>query len=65
MTENDIGYKVRGACFSVYNELGAGLLESAYERALVYEIRSLGCRVEIQVMSYELRVMGYGLWVMG
>lgn len=30
MTENDISYKIRGAIFKVYNELGPGLLESAY-----------------------------------
>jgi len=28
MAENDISYKIRGAIFSVYNNLGPGLLES-------------------------------------
>jgi hypothetical protein len=31
MTENEISYKIRGAIFKVYNALGPGLLESAYE----------------------------------
>jgi GxxExxY protein len=34
MTENDISFKIRGAIFKVYNELGPGLLESVYELAL-------------------------------
>lgn len=63
MTENEIGYKVRGACFSVYNELGAGLLESGYEQALTYELRILGLRVETQVpieTSYKGQSIGTG-----
>ena len=50
MTENEIGYKIRGACFTVYNELGPGLLESAYELALMIELRGMGLRVENQVV---------------
>lgn len=49
MTENDLGYQIRGACFKVYNELGPGLLESAYEAALAFELGSLGLSVETQV----------------
>lgn len=49
MTENDLGYQIRGACFKVYNELGPGLLESAYEAALALELGSLGLSVETQV----------------
>ena len=63
MHENDIGYKVRGACFSVYNELGPGLLESAYEQALCYELRSMGLRVENQVpidICYKGQPIGTG-----
>ncbi|MDZ4121238.1 MAG: GxxExxY protein, partial [Candidatus Cloacimonadaceae bacterium] len=60
MTENEIGYKVRGACFSVYNTLGSGLLESAYERALIIELQDLGFTVKSQVsldISYKKRVI--------
>lgn len=39
MTENEISYIVRGCIFKVYNNLGPGLLESAYEAALFYEIQ--------------------------
>ncbi len=49
MNENDLGYQIRGACFKVYNELGPGLLESAYEAALALELGSLGLSVETQV----------------
>ncbi len=49
MTENDISYNIRGAIFTVYNELGPGLLESVYEAALSYQLRLLGCTVHSQV----------------
>ncbi len=39
---------VLGACFSVHNILGPGLLESAYEGALVIELAHLGIAVERQ-----------------
>jgi len=61
MTENDIGFEIRGACFKVYNELGPGLLESAYETALVMELRSLGLKVDTQVpisVTYRGQDMG-------
>ena len=44
--ENDISYKIRGAIFKVYNKLGPGLLESAYETALRIELEKIGCEVE-------------------
>ena len=49
MTENEISYKVIGAIYKVYNELGPGLLESVYEAALCYQLRKDGLRVESQV----------------
>lgn len=49
MTENDISYKIRGAIYKVYNELGPGLLESIYEAALSYQLRKEGLKVETQV----------------
>ncbi|HYK44177.1 MAG TPA: GxxExxY protein [Parafilimonas sp.] len=48
MTLNDLTYKIRGAIFSVHNELGPGLLESVYEAALFYELTSLGLCVTSQ-----------------
>lgn len=38
MTENEISYKIIGAALEVHKNLGVGLLESAYETALVYEL---------------------------
>ena len=49
MTENDISYKIRGAIYKVYNELGPGLFESIYEAALSYQLRKSGLKVETQV----------------
>ena len=47
--ENEISYKIRGAIFNVYNHLGPGLLESAYEVATRIELEKMGCKVETQV----------------
>lgn len=49
MTVNDLTYKIRGAIFTVHNELGPGLLESVYEAALKYELRSMGLIIKSQV----------------
>ena len=49
MTENDISYIIRGYIFKAYNALGPGLLESAYEAALKYEITKAGLNVQNQV----------------
>ncbi len=49
MTENDISYKIRGAIFKVYNELGPGLFESVYEAALMYQLKKDGLNVVNQV----------------
>lgn len=49
MTENDISYKIRGAIFKVYNSLGPGLLESAYEAVLMHELAKEGLEVKAQV----------------
>lgn len=49
MTENEVSYLIRGAIFKVYNHLGPGLLESAYEAALCYELRKSDLNVTSQV----------------
>jgi len=49
MELNEISGKVIGAAIEVHQELGPGLLESAYEACLVYELRQRGVRVEQQV----------------
>ena len=49
MTENEISYQIRKGIFNVYNTLGPGLLESAYEAALAYELRKMGFDVQTQI----------------
>ena len=49
MTENDISFNVRKAAFAVHPALGPGLLESSYEAAMLYELRSAGFEVQVQV----------------
>ena len=48
MELNDITYAIRGAAFRVHGELGPGLLESAYENCLCYELRQGGLQVKQQ-----------------
>lgn len=48
MTENEISYKIIGAALEVHKNLGVGLLESAYETALVYKLQKLGLKVKQQ-----------------
>jgi GxxExxY protein len=49
MEQNEITYQIRGAIYTVYNELGPGLLESVYESALAHELSTMGLRVKTQV----------------
>jgi GxxExxY protein len=49
MEENDISYIIRGCIFKVYNNIGAGLLESAYCMALAYELRKAGLEIKEQL----------------
>lgn len=49
MELNDITYKIRGAIFEVYNQLGPGLLESVYEAALMKEFELIGLKAMNQL----------------
>lgn len=49
MTENEISFKIRGVIVKVYNALGPGLLESAYEAVLFHELTREGLIVKPQV----------------
>lgn len=63
MTENEISYKIRGAIFKVFAAIGPGLLESAYEVALAYELIEDGLNVQRQVplpLIYNQIEMGVG-----
>ena len=63
MELNEITYILRGCIFKLFNTLGPGLLESAYEAALLFEIKKTGLEVRSQValpMIYESVNMDIG-----
>jgi GxxExxY protein len=45
---NELTEKIIGAAIAVHKELGPGLLESAYEACLVYELAQSGLKIESQ-----------------
>ena len=45
MTENEIAKKIIGCALEVHKNLGPGLLESAYQECLFYELRQNGLHV--------------------
>ena len=49
MTENELSYKIIGAALEIHKNIGPGLLESAYENALAYDLKELGFNVKQQV----------------
>jgi len=49
MTENDIATKIIGISIELHKKLGPGLLESAYESALEFDLREAGLKVDRQV----------------
>lgn len=46
MTENELSKLIIGAAIEVHKQLGPGLLESAYQECLMYELKKLGLSVE-------------------
>ena len=60
MSLNEISYQIRGAVFDVYNELGPGLMENVYEKALIMELLNRGLQVENQV-PIEVLYKGFDL----
>lgn len=63
-TKDPLSYKVIGCAMEVYNTLGPGLLESAYEKALIHELQLNGLSVESQLpikMNYKGINLGDGL----
>jgi GxxExxY protein len=45
MTENEIARQIVDAAYKIHTALGPGLLESAYEAVLAYELEQRGLRV--------------------
>src|SRR6266496_6189290 len=48
MTENDLAKQIVDAAYRVHTSLGPGLLESAYEAVLAFELENRGLRVARQ-----------------
>lgn len=64
MEFDQLSHQIIGSAIEVHRVLGPGMLESAYEECLVYEISCAGLRVERQkpvpVMYKEIRLdFGY------
>ena len=57
MHENEISAFIREAAFDIHRELGPGLLEKIYQRALYIELLDKGLKVEAEV---EMRVLWRG-----
>lgn len=49
MTENELSKTIVDLCIKVHKKLGPGLLESAYEECLIYELKKQGLKAERQV----------------
>ena len=49
MTENELSRVIIGEAIKLHRHLGPGLLESAYEHALAFELRQQGFHVNQQV----------------
>ena len=62
--KDPLSYKIIGCAMEVYNTLGPGLLEAAYEKALIHELELNGLSVASQVsveMNYKGVNLGEGL----
>ena len=63
MIEEEIGHSIIGAAIKVHSAVGPGLLESAYETCLLYELEKRNLRVKRQVLipiRYEDLVVDNG-----
>lgn len=49
MKENEIAKEIVDACVKIHKILGPGLLESAYEAVLVFELKKRGLKVATQI----------------
>lgn len=61
MLYEELTGKALEACFEVAKELGAGYLESVYEKALLIALREKGCKAEAQfplAVRFRGRVVG-------
>ena len=49
MTENEISHAIIGVAIELHKNIGPGLLESAYENALAFDLKQLGLDIRQQV----------------
>lgn len=49
MDENTLSYRIIGAAIEVHKSIGPGLLESAYENALAYDLKQIDLEVKQQI----------------
>jgi GxxExxY protein len=49
MNENEISYRIIGVALELHKMYGPGMLESAWENALAYDLKELGHEVQQQV----------------
>lgn len=49
MSENELSFAIIGIALELHRNVGPGLLESTYENALAYDLRSAGFEVRQQV----------------
>ena len=54
MYEEELTYKIRGAAFEVYRQLGHGFLEAVYQKALIHELTQQGLAVKSEVLLTAL-----------
>ncbi len=60
MTENDVAKQIVDAAYRVHTSLGPGLLESAYEAVLAFELENRGLRVARQ-QAVPIIITAHGL----
>jgi len=48
MEINQITHEILDSAYKIHSKLGPGLLESAYQACLVYELRKKGLKVEVE-----------------
>ena len=46
MNNNEITEKIIGCAIEVHRQLGPGLLESAYQECLIYELKQIGLQIK-------------------
>ncbi|MFQ5631681.1 MAG: GxxExxY protein, partial [bacterium] len=49
MNENELSYEIIGSAIEVHKNIGPGLLESAYEECLCYELRKKHFKLKQQL----------------